>query len=274
MHKNGPVRRVGFAGEHGTGKTRAILESPYSPILLIDFDDGSRPFMPYFEFERLLTDDPSTVKKVIQGLKNGGGAIEVGFRGENEAFELQPSYGTIGIDTWAAYQTLASEAYFKAQPEWRVKKQSALLWGEIKNALARQIHELSAYCHLLIVTAHVRQAYDDGEPVPQVKEAKFYDRVWQTLDLVGYLVRENGQGAPNALFTPPHGKARLPAMPESLSPFTWGEVFEYAVTELVLPNSAERRQRIEECLVRFRQMVGEAALGAPSYRASPTQSPT
>ena len=156
-----------------------------------------------------------------------------------------------------AHQTLASEAYFKAQPEWRVKKQSGLVWGEVKNALARQIHQLSAYCHLLIVTAHVRQAYDDGEPVPRVKEAKFYDRVWQTLDLVGYLVRHNGQVAPKALFAPPHGKARLPAMPESLSPFSWGEVFEYAVTELELPSPEERRLRIEDFLERFGQMVGE-----------------
>lgn len=55
-------------------------------------------------------------------------------------------------------------------------------------------------CHLLIVTAQVRQAYDDGEPIPQVKEVKFYDRVRRTLDLVGHLVRDYGQGTPKALF--------------------------------------------------------------------------
>jgi len=153
----------------------------------------------------------------------------------------------------------ATEAWFPAQSEWRIKKHSALLWGEVKNALARQIHELSAYCHLLIVNAHVRPAYDDGDPVPQVKEAKFYDRVWQTLDLVGYLVRDNGQGAPRALFMPPSGKVRLPAMPESLSLFSWDRVFEYPVTELELPTPDERRERIEESLVRFRRMVGEAS---------------
>lgn len=102
--------------------------------------------------------------------------------------------------------------------------------------MARQIHELSAYCNLVIITAHVRQAYEDGETVPQVKEAKFYDRVWQTLDLVGYLLRDNGQGAPKALFAPPHGKARLPAMPESLAPFSWQQVFRHAVKELELPS--------------------------------------
>jgi hypothetical protein len=71
--------------------------------------------MACWESERLLTDDPSTVRKVIAGLKSGGGPIEVAFRGQNETFELKPAYGTITIDTWAAYQTLASEAYFKAQ---------------------------------------------------------------------------------------------------------------------------------------------------------------
>jgi hypothetical protein len=81
--------------------TRAILQSPHSPILVIDYDDGSRPFLPHFEFERLLTDDPSTVKKVIEGLKNGGGPIDVLFRAEKETFELKPFYGPIGIDTWA-----------------------------------------------------------------------------------------------------------------------------------------------------------------------------
>ena len=138
-----------------------------------------------------------------------------------------------------------------------MKKQSGLVWGEVKNALARQIHELSAHCNLVIVTAHVRQAYDDGEPVPRVKEAKFYDRVWQTLDLVGYLVRTDGQAAPKGIFAPPHGKARLPAMPESLSPFSWGQVFEYAVTELELPSPEQRRQRIDEFLARFDEMVGQ-----------------
>jgi hypothetical protein len=113
-------------------------------------------------------------------------------------------------------------------------------------------------CGLLIVTAHVRQAYDDGEPVPQVKEAKFYDRVWQTLDLVGYLVRTDGQVAPKAIFGPPYGKARLPAMPESLSPFGWDQVFEYAVAELELPSPEARRERIEEFLERFGEMVGES----------------
>jgi len=153
MFKNGPVRRVGFAGEHGSGKTRAILESPYSPILVIHYDDGSRPFMPHFEFERLLTDHPSTVKKVIEGLKRGGGPTEAAFRGEKETFELKPFYGTIGIDTWAAYQTLASEAYFKAQPQWRAKKQSGLVWGEVKKALAMQPELLhaGARCDRMII---------------------------------------------------------------------------------------------------------------------------
>jgi hypothetical protein len=109
----------------------------------------------------------------------------------------------------------------------------------------------------LIVTARVRQAHDDGEPVPQVKEAEFYDRVWQTLDLVGYLVRDNGQGAPKALFAPPFGKARLPAVPELLSPFSWDQVFEYAVTELELPSPESRRETIQEFLRKFGQMVGE-----------------
>ena len=123
--------------------------------------------------------------------------------------EIVQKYSTVqrrqdtGYALVTAHQTLASEAYFTVWPEWRVKKQSGLVWGEVKNALARQIHELSAYCHLLIVTAHVRQAYDDGELVPHVKEAKFYDRVWQTLDLVSYLLRDSGQ-APQRLSSHRH----------------------------------------------------------------------
>ena len=128
----------------------------------------------------------------------------------------------------------------------------------MKNALAKQIDQLSAYCDLLIVTAHVRQAFDHGEPVPQVKEAKFYDRVWQTLDLVGYLTKLKGQGAPKAIFAPPYGKARLPAMPDELSTFSWEEVFRHAVTELELPSPEERRERIEEFLERFKQLAGES----------------
>jgi len=112
-----------------------------------------------------------------------------------------------------------------------------------------------ASCGLLIVTADFFQAYEDGEPVPQVKEAKSCDRVWQTLDLVAYLVRTDGHPAPKAIFAPPYGKARLPAMPESLSPFTWDRVFEYAVAELELPSPEQRRQQIQESLERFDEMV-------------------
>ena len=214
--------------------------------------------MPYFEFERLLTDDFSTVKKVIEGLKRGGGPIEAALRAEKETFELKPFHGTIGIDTWAEYQTLASEVYFKAQPQWTAKKQSGLAWGEVKDALARQIHQLSAFCHLLIVTAHVRQAFDDGEPIPQLKEAKLYNRVWQTLDLVGYLVKVEHQAPPKAILAPPYGKTRLPAMPEELPSFSWEEVFKYAVTELELPTPHERRGRMEQFLEKFRVMVHES----------------
>ena len=47
-------------------------------------------------------------------------------------------------------------------------------------------------------------------------------------------------------------------MPESLSPFKWDRVFEYAVTELELPSPEERRRAITGSLERFEQMVGES----------------
>jgi len=56
---------------------------------------------------------------------------------------------------------------------------------------------------------------------------------------------------------PEVAKARLPAMPESLSPFTWHQVFKYAVTELALPGPEERRRRIEQSLTRFEQMLAK-----------------
>jgi hypothetical protein len=152
------------------------------------------------------------------------------------------------------------------QPQWRAKKQSGLAWGEVKNALARQIHQLSPFCHLLIVTAHVRQAFDDSEPIPQLKEAKFYNRVWQTLDLVGHLVKVQGQPAPKAIFAPPPGKSRVPAMPEELPSFSWDEVFKYAVTEVELPTPQERRERIEQFLEKFRVMVHESGQPGDSRR--------
>jgi len=83
-------------------------------------------------------------------------------------------------------------------------------------------------------------------------------RVWQTLDPVGYLVKIEGQAAPKAIIGPPHGKTRLPAMPEELPSFSWEEVFKYAVAELELANPQQRRERVEEFLERFRQMVGES----------------
>jgi len=46
-------------------------------------------------------------------------------------------------------------------------------------------------------------------------------------------------------------------MPEALSPFSWDQVFEYAVTGLELPSPEARRERIEEFLERFGEMVGE-----------------
>ncbi len=138
--------------------------------------------------------------------------------------------------------------------------------GRGQEPLARQIHQLSAFCHLLIVTAHVRQAFDDSEPIPQLKEAKFYDSVWQTLDLVGYLVKVHGQPAPKPILAPPFGKSRLSAMPEELPSFSWEEVFKYAVTEVELPTPQERRERIEQSLEKFRVMVHESGQPGDSRR--------
>lgn len=107
------------------------------------------------------------------------------------------------------------------------------------------------------MTAHLRQAFEDSEPIPQLKEAKLYDRVWQTLDVVGYLVKIKGQDGPEAILAPPCGKSRLPAMPEELPSFGWEEVFKYAVTEVELPSAGETRERIEEFLEKFRVMVDE-----------------
>jgi hypothetical protein len=47
-------------------------------------------------------------------------------------------------------------------------------------------------------------------------------------------------------------------MPEELPSFSWEEVFKYAVAELDLPSREERRERIEEFLERFQEMVGES----------------
>lgn len=47
-------------------------------------------------------------------------------------------------------------------------------------------------------------------------------------------------------------------MPESLSPFSRDQVFEYAVAELELPSPEARREAITEFLERFGQMVGES----------------
>jgi hypothetical protein len=67
-----------------------------------------------------------------------------------------------------------------------------------------------------------------------------------------------GQTAPKAILSGPYGKSRLPAMPEELPSFSWEEVFKYAVAELDLPSREERRERIEEFLERFQEMVGES----------------
>ena len=107
------------------------------------------------------------------------------------------------------------------------------------------------------MAAHLPQALDDSDPIRQLKEPKFYGRVRQTLYLVGYLVKIAGQAAPEAIFAPPCGKARLPGMPEELPSFGWEEVFRYAVTQLDLPSSDERRERIEEFLKRLEEIVGE-----------------
>lgn len=259
---NGPIRRVGLAGAHGVGKTRAILESPYSPILLIDLDDGSRPFMPYFEFERILVDEAGSVLKVIDALKKGEKEVVVPFGEREYTYPLLEKYGTIGVDTWASYQAIYSDAYFdqvkRGKDAWKATKQSAIVWGGLKKNLAAHIHELGRYCNLLVITSHLRQMFDnDGRPVTGVKEAVFYDRVWQTLDLVGFMTRAKNTPVPKVTFRPPLGKSRLPAMPPDLKAFSWAEVFKHSVAELELDTPEERRTAIEDTLKAFKELVGE-----------------
>ena len=143
---------------------------------------------------------------------------------------------------WAAYQAMAATAYFNMQPEWKVKKQSPIIWGELKKELAKRVHALGRHCHLLVLTSHTRQMFDDaGQPVKRSKEVVFYDRVWQALDLVGFLTRVTGSPIPKVTFRPPFGKSRIPAMPEKLEQFSWAEVFKYSVKQLDLPTPEERR---------------------------------
>lgn len=108
----------------------------------------------------------------------------------------------------------------------------------------------------LCETAHC-QAFYDSEPILQLKEAKLYDSVWQTSDVVGCLMKVTGQAAPKGIFRPPYGKTRLPGMPQELPSFSWEQVFKYGVTELELLSSSERRVRIEGFLERLREIVRE-----------------
>ena len=48
--------------------------------------------------------------------------------------------------------------------------------------------------------------------MPQLKEGKFYDRACESLGVVSSVGKVGGQGAPKAISTPPHRKARLPGI--------------------------------------------------------------
>ena len=255
---DGPIRRCGIAGAHGTGKTWAIITSPYSPILLIDYDDGSRSYaaQPAFNFQRILADEARTIGDILLALDSKSDKVTVNFGGEPYEHKLTPPYGTIAIDTWSAFQALAAGAYFQTQPQRRQDNQGPLIWGEVKQHLAARVHSLGKHCNLLILTSHTRQAFGpDGQPVKQTKEAVFYDRIWQALDLVGFLSQAKGSQVPRVTFRPPMGKKRLPGLPMELPEFSWGEIFKYSIEVVDLPTPEARRAEIEKTLKAFKKMV-------------------
>jgi hypothetical protein len=225
-------------GKRGSGKTLAILNSPFQPVHIIDDENSSGDYfthqkrlieLGYFpqEFTRAVCMSLEAFNREyfrITGQEVQNGKLVKTSDGLH--------FGTIGIDTAGQVATWIASAKFAAASPAKAEKMTQAIWGEIRDSLRNLFITLQEHCDYLILAAHERE-YPKGSFSPRVNPG--------VLELTSFsirLSRSPNAKLPDADFT----YNRLPFFPPRINQFTIAKMLDYIQKPADWDNLAEEEK--------------------------------
>jgi hypothetical protein len=209
-------------GKRGSGKTLAILNSPFQPVHIIDDENSS---MDYFTHQKRLIElgffPQEFTRAVCMSLESFNREY---FRITGQEVQngklVKTSdglhFGTIGIDTAGQIATWIATAKFAAAGPKKAEKSPEAIWGEIRDSLRNLFITLQEHCDYLILAAHERKFREVYSP-------RVNPGVLELTSFSIRLVRSPNQKLPDAEFT----YNRLPFFPPRMQQFTIAKMLDY-----------------------------------------------
>jgi hypothetical protein len=196
-------------GRKGMGKTLAAINSPWTPVHVIDVESSS---LDYFNEQ----------DKLIEM-----GILEHSFtRADCPTFEQfsaemlriknsNVKYGTLVLDTGGQFAEWVRDEIFSRNQD-KVEKQTQIVWGKVRDRLRGGVLLMQAHSKLVIVTAHERDYR--GVLSPRLNPA-----VIELASLSVRLVRDPNRPLPDGHIS----GARLPYFPPRIQAFKVASLLQY-----------------------------------------------
>jgi hypothetical protein len=276
-----PLPVVVATGEYESGKSLLILTTgaPLDRVLVYDNEQSMTLYESMGAFHRV-----DLVTELSQKYPDGWTNLQFYDAWRDHMRAIEPGqYDVIGVDPIERVESgvadwVAQNPGYFGHTRGQYQSMSGLFWGDVKDLWGRHILEMKARAEMVILTAHMRNVYQGGKPVPGKRERKGKDTLSELATLEVELVRKPGDAAPSAKVL----KSRLvygdladpsgmrPMFDPWISPFTWARVVEYLKTGAdpenpVLPPDDPEEKRMRE--LELQATIAAAKLAEAEARA-------
>jgi hypothetical protein len=211
---------IGIAGRFGAGKTVFGLSNPWAndtPTIVIDSEGSAQQYRDVFNFEVIDLKPETSLNNLLLDID----------RYKHRCVIILESIEIL-------QDTLTTDIFATSNPNV-VEKASTVVWGKVKTHLRRIIMALKSKCDILIITAHTRAMFDNGQ-ITKLQEPKFMAPAWELTHLALLLERRSTSILPDAILDPTRGKSRfvenvngilLPVLPPRIPEFSWEKLLYY-----------------------------------------------
>lgn len=197
-------------GKRGAGKTLFSLNSPYTPVHIIDVENSSADYETHMD--RLIERGYFTEKFTRVFTPQWADYLS-----EMQSISLTPigKYGTIVIDTvgqvteWVAHDEFTRNANIAS-------KMGQVVWGKVRDRLRNMLLMLSKHANMIILLAHERE-YE------HVVSPRCNPGVLELTSVSIRLIRDPNQQIPDGLIT----YARLPFWPPRIPQITLSKMLTF-----------------------------------------------
>jgi hypothetical protein len=196
-------------GRKGMGKTLAAINSPWTPVHVIDVEGSS---LDYFNEQDKL------IEMGILAHKFTRADCPTFEQFNNEMVRLKSSpikYGTLVLDTGGQFAEWVRDEIFGKNQD-KVEKQIQIVWGKVRDRLRGGVLLMQAHSKLVVVTAHERDYR--GVLTPRLNPA-----VIELASLSVRLVRDPNKPLPDGYIS----GARLPYFPPRIQAFKLASLLQY-----------------------------------------------